>query len=68
MNFEITATINHWPNNRARRELAAAITDTAARAVAHIAVESPAGVPEIPYLTLADQNAAILVGGRWRNW
>ena len=54
-NFEITITINGWPNNRCRRELAGALTGRAARAVAGIAVEVVAGQVPIPYETLVQQ-------------
>lgn len=60
-NFELTATINHWPNNRARRELAAAMTGPAARAVAHIPVEVVAGQPQIDYPALMVAYAAVFM-------
>ena len=59
--FEITIQINHWPNNRARRELAGAMTGKAARAVAGIAIETPLGYPDIDYGVIIDAYQAIFL-------
>ena len=59
--FTFTVMINNWNENRAKRELAAAMKGKAARVTSAIEVENPVGGPVITYEVVKDAYAALFI-------